>query len=317
MEIEQSQISTEPGVVKPYRRKIWVTVLLNLVNPALPLIYNGNLKGGLFVALLFLLLPFILYPLGGLSFKALIIVVFIDFIIWIGLLIFNIKYTSKANRLDFSRLRRTRSWIFGLFLLYLLISTANHILIKHYFVEAYKLPSSSMANTLIIGDYLMASKNTDTANLKRNDLIIFKFPGDTHQNYFKRLIGMEGDRIKIINKQLYVNDQLIPLPPEGIYSDSTRVCPHTDEKRWVINVNAWGNAGGYWEYLGNRDNMPEVTVPQGQFFVLGDNRDNSADSRYWGFVDSKLVVGKAKFIHFSWDSEKYRIRWERMGKRLE
>jgi signal peptidase I len=228
MEIEPTP-SALPEI-KPYRRKIWVTVLLNLFNPGLPLIYNGNLRGGILIVLLFLLLPIILYPLGGLSFIALLIVVPIQMVIWIGILIFNIKYTSKSNRFSFPRLRRAWSWMLFVLILSYSLGYFEHVLINHYFVEAYTMKAGSMANTLLKGDYLIASKNVDMANLHRGNLIIFKFPGDTQQNYVKRIAGLAGDRIKIVDKQLFVNDIMVPLISEGIFSDSNHVHPHTDEK---------------------------------------------------------------------------------------
>jgi len=191
------------------------------------------------------------------------------------------------------------------------------LMIKASVVEAYKIPSGSMEKTLLVGDFLLANKFvygmrlpipfTDIrlpalAEPKPGDIIIFKFPGDTRQNYIKRCIAVEGQKIKIVDKQLYVDDKAIPLPPRGQYTSAGYIEPHSDIKRWVAGDHTWDNAGGYWEFGGNRDNMPEITVPKGKLFMMGDNRDNSADSRYWGFLDRRLVQGKAMIIHWSWQS---------------
>ncbi len=191
------------------------------------------------------------------------------------------------------------------------------LMIKASVVEAYKIPSGSMEKTLLVGDFLLANKFVYGMRLpipftdirlpalydpKPGDVVIFKFPGDTRQNYIKRCIAVEGQKIKIVNKQVYVDDKLVPLPPNGQYADANSFLPHTENKRWLPSKSAWGGGGGYWEFLGNRDNMPETVVPEGKLFMMGDNRDNSADSRYWGFLDRRLVQGKAMIIHWSWQS---------------
>jgi signal peptidase I len=191
------------------------------------------------------------------------------------------------------------------------------LMIKASVVEAYKIPSGSMENTLKVGDFLLANKFiygmrlpiplTDIrlpalADPKPGDVVIFKFPGDTRQNYIKRCIAVEGQRVKIVNKQVFVDDKPIPLPEHGQYTDDDRFLPHGDNRHWVSGNSTWDHAGGYWESTGNRDNMPEFVVPKGKLFMMGDNRDNSADSRYWGLLDRSLVQGKAMIIHWSWQS---------------
>jgi signal peptidase I len=312
----QSELINQVSL-KPYNRKIWVTVLLTIYNPGLSLIYNGNLKSGVILTVFLALLSSIFRMLFGISFLALILVVGISTIITICFLVYNIRYTINSNRHEHPRLTNTWRLIVLIIICEIIFSVVCEHFTKRYFFESYKIPATSMANTLVPGDYLTASKEFDTARLQRGDLIIFKFPGDTRQNYIKRLIAISGDKVEIIDKQLYVNNQSVPLPPEGQFIDSTHIIQHTDEWQWVKSDHTWDNSGGYWYKTCNRDNLPEMTVPSGQLFVLGDNRDNSYDSRYWGFLDSKLVVGRAKFIHFSWDFAKYRIRWERIGKKLE
>jgi signal peptidase I len=187
------------------------------------------------------------------------------------------------------------------------------LMIKASVVEAYKIPSGSMEKTLMVGDFLLANKFVygmrlpipytnirlpALADPKPGDIVIFKFPGDPRQNYIKRCIAVGGQKIKVVDKQVYVDGKLVPLPPNGQYIDQTNDYPHSEDTRWVPVQG--GN--GYTEMIGNRDNMPEVTVPKGMLFMMGDNRDNSADSRFWGFLDRKLVQGKAMIIHWSWQS---------------
>jgi signal peptidase I len=204
------------------------------------------------------------------------------------------------------------------------------LMIKASVVEAYKIPSGSMQKTLLVGDFLLANKFvygmrlpipfTDIrlpalADPKPGDVVIFKFPGDTRQNYIKRCIAVEGQRVKIVDKQVYVDDKPVPLPPTGQYTDMAHDYPHVSNSQWVSSPAVWQKnidepnlegiryfPNGYYQAAGNRDNMPEVVVPKGMLFMMGDNRDNSADSRFWGFLDRRLVQGKAMIIHWSWQS---------------
>jgi signal peptidase I len=184
------------------------------------------------------------------------------------------------------------------------------LMIKASVVEAYKIPSGSMEKTLLVGDFLLANKFvygmrlpipfTDIrlpalADPKPGDIVIFKFPGDPRVNYIKRCVAIEGQKVKVINKEVYVDGKLVPLPALGQHLDAMNTYPYSTASRWLPGPN-----GSYLEKDGQRDNMPEVTVPKGMLFMMGDNRDNSADSRYWGFLDRKLVQGKAMMIHWSW-----------------
>jgi signal peptidase I len=181
------------------------------------------------------------------------------------------------------------------------------LMIKTSIVEAYKIPSSSMENTLMTGDFLLANKfiygmrlPIPFTNIKLpaladpepGDIIIFKYPGDTRYNYagkgtnyIKRCIAVEGQTVKVLNKQVYVYGKPLEFPPHG-QIDMSRTHPH------YRDAYEWGP--------GNRDNMPEITVPKNKLFMMGDNRDNSSDSRFWGYVDRKDVLGKAMIIHWSW-----------------
>jgi len=178
------------------------------------------------------------------------------------------------------------------------------LMIKTSIVEAYKIPSSSMENTLLVGDFLLANKFLYGMRLpipfveiklpaikepKPGDVIIFKYPGnpkinrkDKGPNYIKRCIAIEGQTVKIENKQVFVDGKLVALPEFGQFADS-RILPFYNNQQ------------------GRRDNLPEFTVPKGKLFMMGDNRDNSSDSRFWGFLDRDDVLGKAMMIHWSWN----------------
>ncbi len=173
------------------------------------------------------------------------------------------------------------------------------LMIKTSVVEAYKIPSSSMEETLLVGDFLLANKFIygmrlpipfvdiklpALADPKPGDIVIFKFPLDQSQNYIKRCVAMEGQKIKIVDKQVYVDGKPVRFPEHGKFEDY-RVFPFHENSAWGRNL---------------RDNMMEIEIPEGMMFMMGDNRDNSSDSRFWGFLDRRLVLGKAMIIHWSW-----------------
>ncbi len=294
------EITPKPPVYK--KRRIWLTVILTIFGFGFPSIYCGYLRLGLWLILFEILLSYIIWLVIGFvpSMTALLVVFMVTILIFAVVLIFNIRMTISTNRRQTPRLKYTWRWIIGIFIVVVLIDIIIDPLMKSYVVETYKMPSISMEPTMFVGDYLMATKGINAEELQYGDILIFKFPLDQDQNYIKRLIAKEGDIIQIMDKQIYRNGEELTEP--YIKHIDTQIFPGDNHGRWGRNL---------------RDNMAEIEVPQGKLFVLGDNRDNSADSRFWGFLDEDLVTGKARFIHFSWDSENNRVRWERMGKRLD
>ncbi len=167
-------------------------------------------------------------------------------------------------------------------------------LIKTSIVEAYKIPSSSMEDTLLVGDFLLANKFVYGARIplfgwrlpaisepEQGDVVIFKVPTDRTTNYIKRCVATEGQVVEIVNKNLYVDGVVFPDPPHSKYTDSSIHPPGRD----------------------HRDNFQKFRVPPDHIFVMGDNRDNSFDSRFWGTVPMDLVLGEAIMIHWSWEPD--------------
>lgn len=181
------------------------------------------------------------------------------------------------------------------------------LFIRAFVVEAYSIPSGSMESTLIIGDHILVNKFiygikipfTERRVLalrepRRGDVIVFEFPMDPDKNYIKRVIGLPGDEVRIADKRVFVNDRLYVDPHEK--HDRSDLLP---------------------QKAGPRDNMDTVVVPPDSYFVMGDNRDNSYDSRFWGFVRKDQVKGLAFVKYWSWDSRKGRIHWENMGRLID
>ncbi len=191
-------------------------------------------------------------------------------------------------------LEKVREWVKDI-----VVALILALIIRTFIVQAFRIPSGSMIPTLLVGDHLLVEKITYRfREPKRFEIIVFKFPLDKSKDYIKRVIGLPGDEIKIVNKEVYVNGKKLDEP----------YVQHTDPN--VIPAQ-----------FSPRDNYGPVTVPKGHLFVMGDNRDNSYDSRFWGFVPEKDIVGKAFIIYFSCDSKSFfslrcftHIRWRRIGK---
>jgi signal peptidase I len=224
-------------------------------------------------------------------------------------LIYNIKLTREANLKDFPRPDNTWMLIISVGLLSWIAGGAVSHTIKSNFVEAYNVISDSMENALYTGDRLIATKNMDPEKIKNGDIIVFEFQGDPRQgyqgkgnSYIDRVIATGGQTVQIIDKQVYVDGERF-YEPFTVKIGAGSALPHYPDP--------------YQFGPGNRDNMPEITVPEGKLFVMGDNRKNASDSRYWGFVNFEDVISKARFIYFSRDPEGGRIGWERIGRRLD
>lgn len=177
------------------------------------------------------------------------------------------------------------------------------LIIRAYVIQAFKIPSGSMIPTLLIGDHILVNKFiygtkvpfSDKRILaitkpQKGNIVVFKYPEDQSKDFIKRVVGVEGDVIEQKNKELFVNGKRTSEP----------FIQHTDNSV---------RTGG----MEPRDNFGPYLVPKGKLFVMGDNRDQSYDSRYWGYVDMKDLKGRAFIIYWSWDSTKSFPRFGRMG----
>ncbi len=193
----------------------------------------------------------------------------------------------------------------------IIIAILIAVVVRALIVQAYKIPSQSMVPTLLVGDHLLVNKFIYGVKIpllrrtiipvtdpKRGDIVVFIYPQDRSKDFIKRVIGVGGDKIEIRNKKILINDR--PYEDRnGVYSDPV----------------------SYPAIVQPRDNFGPVTVPKNALFVMGDNRDQSLDSRFWGFVELKDVEGKAMIIYWSWNSDSQsnplkKIRWERLGNLL-
>ena len=183
-----------------------------------------------------------------------------------------------------------REWIDAI-----LWAAGAYFLISTFLVQGYKIPSASMENTLLIGDMLFANKFIFGAkipftsiklpgirNPKRGDIVIFTDPQTSSRDLVKRCIGVPGDKVEVKDNHVYVNGEKINEP--------------------YVNIKGFPNP---------RADFGPINVPTGKYFMLGDNRNNSADSRYWGLLDEKLIKGKVWVVYWSWDNDNHLPRWKR------
>lgn len=294
---------------------------------------------------------------------------------------------EKALEIANEEKAKTRDWTKPI-----LIAVFTAFIVKLFFLEAFRIPTGSMENTLLPGDFLVVNKFgfgirspkyipftsieipqftiiPPFANLKRGDIIVFQFPGNRDEikpyenvNYIKRLIGLPGDTIQIKNRAVFVNGKLLPDPktakidksfiipkehinpsifPKGAKFNEDNYGPIVVPKKgmkiqispenieqWLVFIEREGHKieerDGKIFIDGIQSNV--YTVERNYVFVMGDNRNNSLDSRFWGFVPVENIIGRAVMIYWSWDSnisildlpEKIRsIRWERIGKILK
>ena len=178
----------------------------------------------------------------------------------------------------------------------IVIAVILALFIRTFVVQAFKIPSGSMKPTLLVGDHILVNKFIFGVKLpftdktlvkiskpKRGDVVVFKYPLDTKKDYIKRVVGLPGDQVELANKQLLINGR----PTED---------PHAS-----------------YSLQGNLRKFGPTTVPAEHIFVMGDNRDESSDSRVWGFVPISYLKGKAFLIYWSWDRKNFGVRWSRLA----
>ena len=197
----------------------------------------------------------------------------------------------------------------------LVIAVILALFVRTWVFQAFKIPTGSMEQNLLIGDHLIVNKmifaptvsRVERAilpdrDIRRGDVMVFKFPKEPERDFIKRVIGLPGDRLELHRKKVYINGRPLEEPyAQFLEPPSTEGPPHTDDLR---------------------EEYGPVTVPADQYFMMGDNRDNSEDSRYWGFLPKSYVKGKALFIYYSFEEQESlthvlrATRWNRLLHRV-
>jgi len=169
----------------------------------------------------------------------------------------------------------------------LVVAVVIAMLIKGLLLQTYQIPSESMVGTLLKGDYILLNRLAYIfSEPDRNDVVVFEYPLEPSKDFIKRVVGVPGDRIELKDKVVYVNGVAQPEPFKqlnGMISLPADISP--------------------------KDNFTQITVPEGYYFMMGDNRDNSYDSRFWGFVDEDAIKGRAVLIYWSLETPGYDSAW--------
>lgn len=272
-------------------RAWWVAGLLSLVKAGLGQIYNGQLKKGLFVILIgYCYVPLFYFVAShGLSILTLFTMATVAAVYYIFVVTDSIV-VAKRRGTDYTPKKYNNIYIYVGILIFFVV--VNHFLtgyIKNNVIEAFKFPTASMAPTLQIGDHILVDRSSKARNPKRGDIIVFEYPKDPEKNFLKRVVAIGGDRVEMRDAILYVNGNVISEP----YLKQ----PDLDNSSKPSSLS----------------NYSEVVVPNNAYFVLGDNRDKSQDSRYFGFIEQDKIKGIAQSIYWSWDKTNNTVRWDRIG----
>ena len=283
-------------------RRPWIAALLTLLMTGLGHLYAGNPKRGLILfgiwsfwailcSIFLLAVPnifiIIIFLIGGFAFFVFCMV--------------DAYSIAKRKKENYEPAKYNRWFVYvGYFVILSLISALLSAGVK---TNAFNITSGSMEPALLVGDSILVNEVIYGVKIpllrktiirvtdpKRDDLVVFIYPEDRSMSLIKRVIGVAGDKIEIVNKKIFINDKAYK-DSYGVFKDSN-VLPQSEEPR---------------------DNYGPVTVPENSIFVMGDNRNESMDSRYWGFVDLQDVEGKAFIIYWSWDRDIHRPRWKRFG----
>jgi signal peptidase I len=244
---------------------------------------------------------------------------------------------SEEHRAEaLRRVNRSPGQHWGLFLEWaksFTIAIVLFLFVRTFLVEAFKIPSGSMEKTLLVGDFLLVNKMVYGAEVpftgkhlpairepQRGDVVVFQWPIDPSKNFVKRLVGVPGDTLMMRDGDLWVNGTLQD-EKYVLHSDSL-VDPTADEFSWQKDYLLRTAEAAEVDHP-SRNNWGPLVVPKDKYFVLGDNRDNSLDSRYWQFVPDSLIRGRPMFVYYSYDPDSLdrmswltRIRWTRIGERV-
>lgn len=280
---EVSQLPAKP-------RKWWIAGFLSLLVPGLGQLYNGQAKKAILFyllaeglpllwAILIVVLPSVYAVIG-----AILLIVAVHLFIIVEAVL-SARRVGDAYRLKLYN--NVYAYIIIALFLSLALQPSLGYVTKEFLIEAFKIPTSAMEPTLIVSDHILAEKFSKAAKEpRRGDIIVFKSPQHENKNFVKRVVGIAGDVVELRNKTLYVNGQLVQ---EDYISPSTQ---------------------------GTVPTFGPITVPANSLFVMGDNRENSLDSRIFGFVNTSNVIGHAKVIYWSWDRGDIKVRWDRVGRPL-
>ncbi len=243
-------------------------------------------------------------------------------ILWVTFFLLN-RVNPEARNSALSRWLGTLGSLFPVFFIV--------VTVRSFVFEPFKIPSGSMMPTLLIGDFIAVNKwsyglrlpvtNTkilEVGSPERGDIMVFRYPEDTNLNYIKRVIGLPGDEVTYRNKLLFVNGEPMPQEQVGMWIGEGLNRNPSGRRPQLFEESLDGVEHQVILYPDRPDLRTQTwTVPEGHYFVMGDNRDQSLDSRSWGFVPESHLVGKATRIWMHWDCSVGCVGWDRIGRAIE
>jgi signal peptidase I len=201
------------------------------------------------------------------------------------------------------------------------------LLLRSFLVEPFRIPSGSMMPTLLVGDFILVNKFSYGLRLpvlnrkivdidapERGDVVVFRYPKDPSVDYIKRVVGLPGDTVGYYNKVVYINGEPVGQVPAGIYIGTGSGVPMSGASKRREQLGAVQH--DILVVPRKPDMEGEFVVGEGEYFVMGDNRDNSNDSRYWGTVPEENLVGKAFRVWMNWDGANGGVDWDRIGMKI-
>ncbi|HEY8278408.1 MAG TPA: signal peptidase I [Bdellovibrionota bacterium] len=307
------------------RRKPWLAFVLTQLCPGLGQLYNGDVRWTVisFVLSLAFAVYSTLYLFDTLNKLLMALLLGLALDTWLS-----IQAYLKARRLKSVELKPyQRWWVYLLFTLVVYGLPDGYGTLFPSRIRSFQIPSESMVPNLLVGDRLVADGwSYWKAEPKRGDIIVFDYPKDPSTKFVKRLVGLPGDVIQLKQGELYINNKIVPQRrterpnfTDGAWT-ATEFVENLDGVEHTI----------YRSQPENNENYGPQTVPAGHYFMMGDNRDRSSDSRVWGFVKREQVIGRMVYIYFSWDKNSYErmradnpadlgaavsagMRWDRIG----
>lgn len=289
-------------------RKPWISFVFSLFCPGLGHLYNGKCVPVLLAFVLGSALTVIttVYFLDNLS--HLLIALSLGILFDFAFALHSFYQAKKLPLVDLKKFQRW--WVYVLYVLVLYGVPDGYGYVMPSRLKSFQIPSESMVPNLLIGDRLVADGWAYWGKKpKRGDIVVFHYPKDPSIFFVKRLIGLPGDKIQFKKGELYLNDVLLPQERNSTPSENNgpwsfvQFSEELEGKKYVIQRA---------QPMVTSDFGP-IDVPGNSYFMVGDNRDRSSDSRVWGFVDSSLIVAQMNFIFFSYDEKTGSIRWDRIG----
>ncbi len=273
-------------------RKWWVAGLMTLVRLGLGQLYNGQLNKAILFVLIEYCFVSLMFYVAFISVIAFLSLAVIGAICYIFVLLDAIL-VAKKNSTDYLPKKFNNIYVYAAIVIAL--STINYFYIdyvKNNIIESFKFSSSSMSPTILNGDRIIVDRSVSARSPKRGDIVIFEYPENPEKNFLKRVVAIGGDNVELRNSALYVNGNVVVEP----------YVKQPDSNENITN---------------SRENYGPAVVPNNSYFVLGDNRDNSQDSRYFGFISHDKIKGTVRSIYWSWDKSNHMIRWDRIGMQIQ